>query len=372
MAAAFEQRWHADGHQLHHRRQLRAVASRTTSRRSPTAPSPATAALSAWHRQRVTDSTITNNHVGGARRHRQGTATLDNTIVALNTIGGSGATPSTSPATVSSSSAYNLIGTGGTGGLTNGVNGNQVGVANPGLGPLADNGGPTQTIALAGRQPRHRRRQQRPGRRSHHGPTPDHRSARRRLPPDRQRHGRHRRLRVPARGQRRGRRRLGDPDRRAPDRRRRTATAAGRPEHRPALAGHRPVADHPQPGRDADRRRRHGHQRHRRQLRAGDRLRLGDELHHHPGPADRRGRPGHDHHRQPGHLTFSRRLDVLPGDFNDDGVVNSQDLVGVRNEWLASTVRGRRSSATSTATAWSTSTTTTRCGTIGTTLPSLT
>jgi hypothetical protein len=32
--------------------------------------------------------------------------------------------------------------------------------------------------------------------------------------------------------------------------------------------------------------------------------------------------------------SFTRRLDVLPGDFNDDGVVNSQDLVGVRNEWL--------------------------------------
>ena len=32
--------------------------------------------------------------------------------------------------------------------MTNGTNGNQVGVANPGLGPLADNGGPTQTIAL--------------------------------------------------------------------------------------------------------------------------------------------------------------------------------------------------------------------------------
>jgi hypothetical protein len=31
---------------------------------------------------------------------------------------------------------------------------------------------------------------------------------------------------------------------------------------------------------------------------------------------------------------FTRRLDVLPGDFNDDGVVNSQDLVGVRNQWL--------------------------------------
>jgi hypothetical protein len=32
--------------------------------------------------------------------------------------------------------------------------------------------------------------------------------------------------------------------------------------------------------------------------------------------------------------TFTRELDVLPGDFNDDGVVNSQDLVGIRNEWL--------------------------------------
>ena len=32
--------------------------------------------------------------------------------------------------------------------------------------------------------------------------------------------------------------------------------------------------------------------------------------------------------------TFTRRLDVLPGDFNDDGVVNSADLVGIRNEFL--------------------------------------
>ncbi len=32
--------------------------------------------------------------------------------------------------------------------------------------------------------------------------------------------------------------------------------------------------------------------------------------------------------------TFTRRLDVLPGDVNDDGVVNAQDLVDVRNEWL--------------------------------------
>ncbi len=33
--------------------------------------------------------------------------------------------------------------------------------------------------------------------------------------------------------------------------------------------------------------------------------------------------------------TFTRRLDVLPGDVNDDGAVNSQDAVIVRNEYLA-------------------------------------
>jgi hypothetical protein len=32
--------------------------------------------------------------------------------------------------------------------------------------------------------------------------------------------------------------------------------------------------------------------------------------------------------------TYTWRIDVLPGDFNDDGVVNSQDIVGVRNEIL--------------------------------------
>ena len=32
--------------------------------------------------------------------------------------------------------------------------------------------------------------------------------------------------------------------------------------------------------------------------------------------------------------SFTRRLDVLPGDVNDDGVVNSQDMVVVRNEML--------------------------------------
>ncbi len=36
----------------------------------------------------------------------------------------------------------------------------------------------------------------------------------------------------------------------------------------------------------------------------------------------------------PGISLFNQRIDVLPGDFNDDGAVNSQDLIGVRNEWL--------------------------------------
>jgi Dockerin type I domain len=35
----------------------------------------------------------------------------------------------------------------------------------------------------------------------------------------------------------------------------------------------------------------------------------------------------------PGIVTYTRRLDVLPGDFYDDGVVNNQDLTAIRNEW---------------------------------------
>ena len=104
----------------------------------------------------VTNSTIADNSVvsgggtGGGLEVIAGAASLNNTIVALNTVGtGSGATASDIAGTVAAASAYNLIGTGGSGGLIN-VNGNQVGVANPGLDPngLQNNGGPTQTIAL--------------------------------------------------------------------------------------------------------------------------------------------------------------------------------------------------------------------------------
>ena len=72
------------------------------------------------------------------------TPLLVNTIVAGNT-NSLGASDIGGPGTVSGNN--NLIGTG-SGGLMNGVNGNLVGVANPGLAPLGNYGGPTQTMAL--------------------------------------------------------------------------------------------------------------------------------------------------------------------------------------------------------------------------------
>ncbi|MBI1324764.1 DUF4214 domain-containing protein [bacterium] len=67
-----------------------------------------------------------------------GTTTLTNSIVAGNTSDISG----------NVTGSHNLIGTGGSGGLINGTNGNIVGVANPGLGVLGSYGGPTLTMPL--------------------------------------------------------------------------------------------------------------------------------------------------------------------------------------------------------------------------------
>ncbi len=80
------------------------------------------------------------------------TTTLYNTIVAVNTAG-DGA-DDIAGAGVSSASAYNLVGVDETGSLTNGTDGNLIiGATNPGLGLLAYNGGPTQTIALLAGSP---------------------------------------------------------------------------------------------------------------------------------------------------------------------------------------------------------------------------
>ncbi len=109
----------------------------------------------------VTNATIADNNVasggagGGFSVQNEGLGILNNTIAALNTNGGTTAddVSAVDGGTVSSASGYNLIGTGGSGGLLNGINGNQVGVADPGLGTLADNGGPTQTMALLAGSP---------------------------------------------------------------------------------------------------------------------------------------------------------------------------------------------------------------------------
>lgn len=78
---------------------------------------------------------------------------LNNAIIAGNFNGPAlSATPDDVVGTLSGASAFNLIGTGGSGGLldrsVDPIHGNQVGVADPGLGQLGSYGGPTQTIPL--------------------------------------------------------------------------------------------------------------------------------------------------------------------------------------------------------------------------------
>jgi hypothetical protein len=106
----------------------------------------------------VTNCTITGNREtgsGGGGIHAFGPTTLYNTIVCGNF---GGASPSTTPNDIAgsvetSASCNNLIGSGGSGGLANGSNGNLVGIMSPGLGTVGDNGGPTQTIPLLAGSP---------------------------------------------------------------------------------------------------------------------------------------------------------------------------------------------------------------------------
>ena len=82
-----------------------------------------------------------------------GTVNLNNSIVANNSATGSGPSQRDVRGFLSESSQYNIIGDGSSLiNLTNGVNGNQIGTAaspiDPLLGPLQNNGGPTETHAL--------------------------------------------------------------------------------------------------------------------------------------------------------------------------------------------------------------------------------
>ncbi len=88
---------------------------------------------------------------GGLYDETNGLATLDNTIVAQNT--GVDGPDDIAGAAVSSTSMYNLVGVDETDSITNRTDGNQVGVADLALGTLANNGGPTQTIALMADSP---------------------------------------------------------------------------------------------------------------------------------------------------------------------------------------------------------------------------
>jgi len=100
----------------------------------------------------LTNCTIANNQAGsgagqtGSALFANSGTVLKNTIVANN----SGNNANIAGTVDTANSFNNLIGAVGTGGLTNGVNGNQVGVANANtlLAPLANYGGTTQTIAL--------------------------------------------------------------------------------------------------------------------------------------------------------------------------------------------------------------------------------
>jgi hypothetical protein len=99
----------------------------------------------------------------GAIYSQKSTVILSNTIVAGNTAESGAAIKPLDivldAPTVNASGSYNLIGTGGSGGLkdqsVDPAHHNRVGVTNPGLGPLQDNGGPTPTMALLLGSPAH-------------------------------------------------------------------------------------------------------------------------------------------------------------------------------------------------------------------------
>ncbi len=106
----------------------------------------------------VINSTIAYNQDGGGAPagidNAGGSPILDNTIVAWNTVFSGGLNPpelDTGGTPFTSTSAYNLIGVDTTGSFSG--NGNLLGVTNAGLGILADNGGPTQTVALLAGSP---------------------------------------------------------------------------------------------------------------------------------------------------------------------------------------------------------------------------
>ncbi|MHB1556518.1 MAG: Ig-like domain repeat protein [Isosphaeraceae bacterium] len=102
-----------------------------------------------WGTTTLSASTVSGNSAptAGGLYMYTGQGTLTDSIVAGNA-GTGGAANDIGQHTGTATGTNNLIGTGGSDGLTNGVQGNLVGVANPGLGTLGNYGGATQTIPL--------------------------------------------------------------------------------------------------------------------------------------------------------------------------------------------------------------------------------
>jgi hypothetical protein len=104
----------------------------------------------------LTNVTITANratNLGGGLDVTQGQPVLHNTLIAGNFRGATGTTRDDVDGRLNAGGGYNLIGDGtGMTGLSNGVNGNQVGSASAPIDPLLDSlgdyGGPTRTHAL--------------------------------------------------------------------------------------------------------------------------------------------------------------------------------------------------------------------------------
>jgi hypothetical protein len=106
--------------------------------------------FNATYQGQLIDCTITGNSatVGGGIYNYYGNyyLSLTNTIVAGNTGAGGSVDDIGGQAAAGVTGSFNLIGTGGSGGLS--PSDNLLDVANPGLGPLGDYGGPTETIPL--------------------------------------------------------------------------------------------------------------------------------------------------------------------------------------------------------------------------------
>lgn len=113
-------------------------------------------AIDSQGRAEIVNTTVCGNTTGNLSNRPAGLyssgmdnwVTVTNSIVVNNSVVTNGNPADLGGFALTAASSNNLVGTGGAGNLSHGVNGNIIGVTEPGLGELADNGGPTMTFAL--------------------------------------------------------------------------------------------------------------------------------------------------------------------------------------------------------------------------------